>query len=810
MNPLTPAPYARIAIALPLQELYTYTIPRALQPTLQLGHAVLVPFGPRKVTGYVIERVHEPGFATSRLRSIDRLLDPHPAFDHSQLDFLRWIARYYKAGLGEVIATALPAAMKAHTRTVYTASEAGIESLAVNSIDGPQAEVLRELVSRPGLTRRGLQRRLRDLVPPDQTSKSLDRLVRQELALSEQEESGGPKGQVKVVELRVDPQALAELVARPGKRQQAVVQALTGGPLELARLVQDQGPGARGAVQSLVKAGVLGVELHERRDAVTAGELPDETAPPTLNPAQEDAVERILGPPRPHLLFGVTGAGKTEVYLRAAAAVLERGQQVLVLVPEIGLTPLLTGRFRARFGDDIAVLHSGLTSAQRLREWRRIRAGEARVAVGARSALFAPFRDLGLLVVDEEHDHSYKQDEGVRYSARDLAVVRGHLAGCPVVLGSATPSLESWHNATTDRYGFIQLLSRATVWSVPQVELVDMGAQPKGDDGRVPIVSEPVRLALSRAFAAGGKAIVLYNRRGYATLVECVDCGAGYTCPSCGVSMVLHQRQRSLVCHYCGFHREQSDDCPSCHGTLEILGKGTERIEEILRELFPDVPMARMDADTTAARGAHFELLEGFRKGDTRLLVGTQIVAKGHDFPDVHVAVVLGADHVLMLPDFRSAESCFSLVTQLAGRAGRGQVAGRVLVQTRHPNHFVFQRLNDFPSFAQEELRQRQLLRYPPFSRLALLRVEGADRQQALETSWQLQRRLRATADGETVQVLGPSPAALPRLVGRWRYQLLLKGNQTGPWLRWLHSADVSSPSSGVRVQLDVDPRNLM
>ena len=800
-------------MALPVHEGFTYAVPAALQGQLALGHAVLAPFGPRKVTGYVLDvGPHVPPPPKGKARKIERLLDPEPAFDPTQLQLFRWIADYYRSGLGEVISTALPARLKASSRRVHIASEQGVDALALNAATGHPGEVLREVIQRPGLTKRGLQRRLREILEPKECERALEALIRKEWVEVEERVSGGTGGTEAWWVLQIAPQELPTLLPKAGKRQKGVVQAIAdaGGAMAQSRLKAEQGPYARAAAKSLADAGVLQEELRERHDPVVHGELPETREPPSLTPAQQGAVDAILGPPRPHLLYGVTGAGKTEVYLRAAAEVIQRGQQVLVLVPEIGLTPLLTGRFRARFGDSVAVLHSGLTPAQRLQEWRRIRAQVAQVAVGARSALFAPFQDLGLLIVDEEHDDSYKQDDGVRYNARDLAVVRGGMSKCPVVLGSATPSLESWHNAQADRYGLIQLLERPTPRPVPTVELVDMTQQPRDEDGRRPIVSEPVRHALTQCFAEGGQAIVLYNRRGFATLVECGDCGSAYSCPSCGVSLVLHRSKATLSCHYCGFHRRMVDDCPACGGTLEVMGKGTERIEQVLVEMFPEVPVARMDADTTAARGAHFEILETFRKGEARLLVGTQIVAKGHDFPDVSLAVVLGADHVLRMPDFRAAERSFALLTQLGGRAGRGDRAGRMMVQTSNGGHYVFQLLGDYADFAAEEIKHRELLRYPPVARLALLRVEGSVQQQALDASWTLLRRLRATCDGKTIEVLGPAQAAMPRLVGRWRYQIMLRGNDPRAFRRWLRGVDLSHPGKGVRVSLDVDPRHLM
>lgn len=805
--------YCQVAVALPVHEPFTYSVPPALLGSLSMGHAVLVPFGPRKITGYVLAAGPDvPPPPKGKARPVERLLDPQPAFDATQLSFFRWIADYYRSGLGEVISTALPAKLKATTRTVHLATEEGVDALAAGMGEGHSGEVLREVIQRPKLTRRGLQRRMRELMEPKECAHAIDALLRKGWIEAEQLESGGVGGTENWWVQEVPVEQAAKLMKRMGARQLAVLEciAAAGGAISASVLAADQGPYARTAAKAMLAAGVLSQEVRERRDAVVAGELPESRGAPTLTAAQQGAVDTILGPPKPHLLYGVTGAGKTEVYLRAAASILERDKQVLLLVPEIGLTPLLTGRFRARFGDAVAVLHSGLTPAQKLREWRRIRAGEARVAVGARSALFAPFVNLGLLIVDEEHDDSYKQDDGVRYNARDLAIVRGHMAECPVVMGSATPSLESWHNAQTGRYGLIQLLERPTPRPVPKVELIDMTQEPKEPDGRRPIVARSVHRALKECFAAGGQAIVLYNRRGFATLVECEDCGASYSCPSCGVSLVLHQHKRTLSCHYCGFHRKMANDCGACGGTLQIMGKGTERIEQVMAEMFPEIPVSRMDADTTAARGAHFEILDAFRRGKTRLLVGTQIVAKGHDFPDVSLAVVLGADHVLRMPDFRAAERSFSLLTQLGGRAGRGDRPGRMLVQTSQKDHYVFGLLGDYATFATEELKHRDLLRYPPIARLGLIRIEGSIQNQALEASWTLLRRLRATCDGKIIEVQGPAQAAMPRLVGRWRYQILLRGNEPRAFRKWLRTIDLSGIGKGVRVSLDVDPRHLM
>ena len=809
---LPPPALAEVAVPLPMQRRFTYVVPPALDAQLAVGHVVRVPFGPRTLTGYVVDRAPKLDVPVEKLRAITSLVDPLPAFDAGQLGFFRWMAGYYRASLGEVIATALPSGMRATSRLVFRATDEGVEALAVAGVHGEQAEVLREVIARPGLTRKGFARRLRELMEPDQVEAALEALKRKELVVSEHDTPGGLGGMQKVLRQLVPAAELLERMPRAGKRQQEVMDAVeaAGGTLSVAELASAQGPYARTAARKLVEKGLLADELVEIRDPVVAGELPASAEPPVLTEAQQAAVDAITGDPRPWLLHGVTGAGKTEVYLNAAARVLERGQQVLVLVPEIGLTPLLTGRFRARFGERIAVLHSGLTGAERLREWRRIRSEEASVAIGARSALFAPFQRLGLLVVDEEHDDSYKQDDGVRYSARDLAVVLGQLRKAAVVLGSATPSMESWDNARTDRYGLLQLLERPTPRPVPTVELVDMNRVQRVN-GRPPVLAPVVVQALRDCFDAGGKAIVLFNRRGYANSVQCPDCGGGYACPSCGVNLVLHLRQRTLTCHYCGFHRPYTPACPSCTGTLEVLGQGTQLVEETLDQLFPDIPVGRMDADTTQVRGSHHQILEAFRRGETRMLVGTQIVAKGHDFPDVHLAVVVSADHTLHMPDFRAAERTYALLTQVAGRAGRGEVAGRVLVQTHQRDHFVFRHLDDFAGFMDEERVIRQTLRYPPYRRLVLLRVEGAERSDAMREAVHLARRLREAAPKDLVMVLGPVPAAMPRLVGRWRFQILLKGQRSRDFRRWLAGVELSVPArKGVRLVVDVDPRHLM
>lgn len=771
-----------VAVPLPVPGSFTYVA----EGELPLGTGVIVPFGSREVAGWVLG----PGNEREGLKAVVKVLDEPPAFDAAQLALYRWIADYYLAPLGEVILAATPAQVRVRTRRRYRATPEGVEALAVAPPEGEPGLVLRELIARPGLSRPALSRRLAE--ESEDPLAALDRLVREGFVRGEDEE---------VAPIQDEESWLLPtgLVLPATVRKAGLAEALASLPQPAAALPAD------------VAAALLRhrVAAREARPRQARRALAAPGRPPVLNAAQQAAVDAVRGAGT-WLLHGVTGAGKTEVYLALAERCLAAGRQVLVLVPEIALTPQLEERFEARFPGRVEVLHSALTGVERHRAWNRLRAGEAEVVVGARSAIFAPLARLGLVVVDEENDDSYKQDDGVRYHGRDVAVVRGKMAGCPVLLGSATPSLESWENARSGRYHLLRLLERATPRPVPSLEIVDMRRAP--GSGPEPLLHPTVEAALHEALDAGGKAILLHNRRGYATFVECPGCGQAYSCPSCGISLVYHQKTGRLDCHYCGFHRVFSADCPKCGTAVMVFGRGTERIEEQLAERFPGVPIGRLDADSTQVRGSHAAILGDFREGRTRLLVGTQIVAKGHDFPDVHVAAVLGADHVLGMPDFRSSERTFALVTQLTGRAGRGDVPGRVFLQTHHPDHPVFAAIGNMPAFAEAELHIRQVLGYPPFSRLVLLRFEGVDRGQTRTAaeSFAAQARILARAYAG-VDVLGPAQAPLARLVGRWRWQVVLRGRDVRRFRSYLAAgAPEWKSSAGVRRIVDVDPRGLM
>lgn len=557
----------------------------------------------------------------------------------------------------------------------------------------------------------------------------------------------------------------------------------------------------REEVQRALREGLIGPMGPRRRafpvEPSKVGEYP---RPEVLTPWQERALDEISRGDGPFLLYGVTGSGKTEVYLRAAEEALGKGKGVLILVPEIALTPQLYTRVKERLGGPVGLIHSGMTPSERGYEFERVVKGETRVVLGARSAIFSPLRDLGLIVVDEEHDPSYKQDEGgLRYNARDLALVRGRIEGAKVILGSGTPSVETFYNAWRGRYRLLRMPFRIGGRRPPRAEVVDMR-------GRRGVISPELLDALRECISAGGQAILFLNRRGYAPYVLCTECGEPLRCRYCSVSLTYHADREVLLCHYCGYHLRSPQVCPSCGSKdLRPLGFGTERVARELREVLPGARVERMDSDALSGKRDYERVLKGLEEGRVNVVVGTQMVVKGHDFPGIRLVGVVLADNVLNLPDFRAAERTFQLLSQAAGRTGRGSGGGRVIIQTYLPEHYAVRAAakGDYPSFFEEEIRRRKELLYPPFCRLALLRFSGRDEGRVREVARGVARDL----EGSGVMVLGPAQAPLARLHGRWRWQVLLKA----PTYRPLREAIRSLPNpKGVRVEWDVDPWDML
>jgi primosomal protein N' (replication factor Y) len=737
-----------VAIPAPLPRPLTYEVPAHLAATAVPGARVLVPLGARRVVGVVVAR--REGEPAQKTKPVAATLDREvPAIPEDLLQFLRELAAYYFAPIGEVVRLALP----------------------------PVEKDVAKAAEKPTLfsTKKGVSERLvlwASLVP------------------------GAP---LPAKALRGQPRAIFEHLA--------TMPAATIASLERTW------KNARGACERLAAMGLVKLERRAAPAGPTfADEVPRDEEP-VATPAQAEAVRAIQGALEKgaggtFLLHGVTGSGKTEVYLRAIAAARARGKGAIVLVPEIALTPQLVARYRARFGDDVAVLHSALGNKERHQMWQRLRHGETEVAIGARSALFAPVRDVGLVVVDEEHDPSFKQEEGVRYHARDMAILRAHRASAVCVLGSATPSLETEHLVRTGRATRLALPDRAGAGRLPTVEVVDLrriGAGPTGDKR----LSLPLHRALEDVLARGEQAILFLNRRGFSPSARCEACGQVVECPSCSVALTYHKRAGALLrCHYCEHEVPFSPKCPQCGAeALELVGLGTEKLEETLALALPTARIARLDRDTASGKRVE-EILAKVRAGEVDVLVGTQMVTKGHDLPQVTLVGVINADAALSIPDFRSGERAFQLMVQVAGRAGRGERAGRVLVQTYDPEHAAvrYAERHDVPGFIEHELRARRELGYPPYTRAALVRTDAVEERVAREACQRLADVARASH--RDVVVTGPAPAPIARLRNRYRFRVMLRSADRPALRKALSAVDRARAElpPQVRVVLDIDP----
>lgn len=754
---------ARLAVPAPLGQAFSYLVPADLRAQVQRGARVLCELGKRQVLGVVLdvaERV--PDIPIERMKPIVAVVDAEPVLSEELLSFVQELARYYVAPIGGAIELSLPA------------------------VERTRAELLRA-------TQTAL-----DKVP----AKVVGRWV-QFAMLSAQRPIG----------------------AVPRGKAQALLDALVHGALPTAEL-EKRVPGARPALKRLLELGFVALEKREPPPATERGTVDEVTpdVPPELNSEQACAVDAIVGKLEvgeraQFLLEGVTASGKTEIYLRAAKRAIALGKSAIVLVPEIALTPQLVARFRARLGDQIAVMHSALSDTERHRMWRGLRSGELRIAVGARSALFAPVTRLGLICVDEEHDGSFKQEEGVRYHARDMALLRAHRAGAVCVLGSATPSLASVALVREGRLLHLRLPARARASAVlPRVEVIDLRRVGPGIANER-LLSLPLVRALEDVLRDKQQAILFLNRRGFAPSVVCESCGHIAQCPHCSVSLTLHRaRERGhaspprggMVCHYCDYTTRVPERCEKCSGAeLGEEGAGTERIESLLAQHFPEARIARLDRDVAAGIKSE-KVLRRMREGAIDILVGTQMVTKGHDLPNVTLVGVLNADAALSMPDFRAAERSFHLLVQVAGRAGRGDIEGKVLIQTRSPEHpaVAFAASHDVQGFVEQEMALRQELNYPPFSRLALIRVDAIEERLAQAAAERLARLARK--EGQGADVLGPAPAPLLRLRNRYRYRFLVRSNDRAA-LRTALLAVARAPSDRkVRVAIDVDPVNML
>jgi primosomal protein N' (replication factor Y) len=819
--------FCDVVLPVPLDRAFTYKLKAEDDPPV--GGRVVVPFRQEKLIG-VVTRLHDEA-PPVEARLIESVLDQVPILDAELMELAAWIAQYYLAPLGEVLRSMLPLMAEVRRSVSYRISETGQTIL----FEGAQQGSSRR--SRLTADDQNIEYTVLNYLSDGQPAKSgtlrnatgattelLTNMLRKKWLLRETE--AAPRDARRLVRFAV---LVAD--ARPPKlneNQLAILAELAGagGSLPIPVLRRLEVPSS--TLQTLVKRGLVSIEERPAAFHLSAAAGPQTQH--VLNPEQQAALDKITAELDGEkfgacLLHGVTGSGKTAVYLAAMQRARLAGRSAILLVPEIGLTPAMAAQLHGTFGDSVALLHSALTPDERAEQWYRIRRGEARIVVGTRSAIFAPAENLGLIIVDEEHDLSYKQEEIPRYHARDVAVIRAKIAGATVVLGSATPSLESWRNAETGKYGLIEMKERVNHRPLPVVDLVDMRLEFQ-ETGQESIFS---RVLLERAKAAidrGEQAIILLNRRGYSFAVLCRACGEKMQCENCAIALTHHKpilpgetvaspAGQRLKCHYCGYVKTVPKRCPKCESEhLFYLGAGSQQGEERLQELFPHARIGRMDRDTVRNRFDMEHLLARLHSGEINLLVGTQMIAKGHDIHGVTFVGVVGADHALGLPDFRAAERVFQLLTQVSGRAGRGELPGNVLVQSYYPEHYAIQcaAAHDFRTFVKKEMQYRKWMHYPPHAVLANIIVQSPRLEEAAGWAASLGKCF-AAMPLDQVRVLGPASAPIVRIKRIYRFHLLLKAAQRQALARTLRAGLAQAEAMGIprrNLIVDVDAVNLM
>jgi primosomal protein N' (replication factor Y) len=801
--------YCDVSLPVPLDQSFTYRLPETLRHRVQPGCRVLVPFGTRKLTGMVVTLHDQP--PEGALKEVLRLVDEEPVLDAELLALGGWISQYYCAPLGEVLRSMTPLSGEVRKSKLYSLTDSGRDAarqLVLGAGEEDAAvQVLQLLEARP-LSASYLEKKLTNAA----------RVVRslEKKGFIEIENLEAPRDSLRASASRLRASWLAvspdDIKLTKRERELHAFLELHPGTHNLAEL-EASVTGASQAARSLARRKLIALE-PESPTGVFATEAP----PRTLNPHQLEAYQQIEAAQRSgkfqtFLLQGVTGSGKTEVYLKSIDACLALGKSALLLVPEIALTPAVAGDFFHRFGDRVAILHSAFHDAERAEQWRRIRAGLATVVVGTRSGVFAPVRNLGLVVIDEEHDQSYKQQDTPRYNGRDVAIVRAQGAGAVAILGSATPSLESRHNVQRGKYTLLTLPERIEKRPMPDVEVIDM-RQEFLETRKLAIFSRRLVDMIAERLDKGEQTMLLLNRRGFSSFVACRACGEKMECVNCAVTLTYHRRDCRMLCHYCNYAQKVPSVCPKCGSEyLNFIGTGSEKVEEELHRDFPTARIARMDRDTVSGK-RHFEtILHTFREGDSDILVGTQMIAKGHDIPNVTLVGVVSADVGLGLPDFRAAERTFQLLTQAAGRAGRGNLPGIVLIQTINPEHYAIRYASEqnYDGFYEKEIQFRKLMRYPPFAALANVLVRSQKQEDALEMSTELGRMLGPAPEG--LKILGPAEAPVPKLKSEFRYQLLIKAidrkrlNETLRELRRFTQERKWNPTALV---IDVDPLTLL
>jgi primosomal protein N' (replication factor Y) len=801
--------YCDVALPVPLDRQFTYELPLTLRHRVQVGCRVVAPLGPRKLTGIVL-RVHDTGSPEQNLREVLSLTDEEPVLDRELIELAQWIAEYYCAPVGEVLKGMLPLGGETRKSTQYALTDSG-RQVARQLIIRPESDAsLRLLAMLEERARTATQ--LVSKIPKARTL--LRGLIKKGWVVAEdkEEERDPMRASADRLEAEFTRRADEGAKLKKAERELLAFLELHPGPHNLGELgskVKHASESARAlARRELIKLEVAGVRPPTGYDRPT----------PVLNPFQETAFRQIetalqQNEFKTFLLQGVTGSGKTEVYLRSIESALALGKNALLLVPEIALTPAVAGQFFQRFGKQVAILHSAFGDAERADQWRRIQRGQARVVVGTRSGVFAPVQNLGLVIIDEEHDGSYKQQETPRYHGRDVALVRARNAGAVAVLGSATPAVETRYNADQGKYEMLRLPERIAQRPMPEVEIVDMRVEFL-ETKRQATFSRSLMNEIAKRLAQKEQTMLLLNRRGFSSFAVCRKCGDRMMCENCSIVLTYHRSERRMLCHMCGFAAKVPTVCAKCSSDqIQFLGTGSERVETELHEYLPIARIARLDRDSAGAKGAFENILSDFRGGVVDILVGTQMIAKGHDIPNVTLVGIVLADIGLSIPDFRAAERTFQLLTQAAGRAGRGDTPGRVVIQTLNPDNYAvrFAAEQDYEGFYQKEIEFRKWLRYPPYAAFANVIVRADKQEDALRMSTELGYLLDPQPEG--VRVMGPAEAPVLKVKSEFRYQILLKAARRTVLrdsLNRLRAFAEKEKWKATALVIDVDPISLM
>lgn len=810
-----------VAICAPLEGIFTYSVPDGISPDVAIGKRVLVPVRNREVTGYIVDTGQGNTSPDYVLKDIRDILDKTPLFGPNLVPFFKWISEYYICPLGMVIQSALPGGLNAHQFKSGVITEKGIEAIDSYGLTPDQRNLLVWIRENPG----------KRLPSPLYRFYQLENCGLITIELQQQKERTGP---LKWTYVRYRDDKNRDILNARGislkaDNEAAFLESLTAEEgLPLRQLCERFSNGGY-LVEKWVKKGVLEKYQKEVSRLSSLGELiiPG-PAPCILSGQQENCLSAMKkgmdkGKFFTFLLYGVTGSGKTEVYYNAISHALSLNRQAILLVPEIALTIFTEGMFRSRLGNRVAIFHSGLSDGERYEQWMMMTRGEIDLVIGARSALFAPLNRLGLIIVDEEYDSSYKQDESPRYQARDAAVARGKMENAVVVLGAGTPSVQSYHNTEKGQYRLLTMPERVEQRPLPEIRIVDMkSVLEMGLSDKKRLLSPVLKNALAANYERGKQAILFLNRRGFSKIYLCPACGESIKCPNCDLTLTYHLHARELACHYCEYRIAPQNKCPSCmHEGMIPYGFGTEKLEHELADGIPYARIARFDHDSTRKKGQIDKILKGFGNNEVDILVGTQMVTKGYDFPNVTLVGVVSADLSLGFPDFRAGERTFQIISQVAGRAGRGVDKGQVIIQTFNPDHYAIEaaKNHDYAGFYAREKQMREMLKYPPFGYLACIRFSGNVKNDTKDGAEKIAYEMKVILanwprEGKTIQVLGPAEAPLAKLRGKYRWQILLKSKNSGLLHFFLEKVRDASASmlkgSGVSMMIDIDPYQML